>query len=303
MADEHLQVSEEEKLRRIVEMIGVRSAKQDLVERKLFTKGLNDTGVVNRYMDNIVSQAPNDFLDAYDFITRPFSLHLFRIYLKSDSPLVPTDFGQWDVVDSGTVNKCPAFKLERQVGKSRRRTGFFRQEEFVEWEKAVVVLRVAEGIVEIRAPYNIAREIADLLKIKMKLQEVRPIILNEKQYGDFLAYLRAAFEEIEYGASTGPFGKIKLKMRPGQTITADREVSVHLGAEGTQRAEQVNNNALLRNAGWANVQLGAKSFKCQIYRERGTFASMGLLSEQEVQIVVDGFKLATGLGNPGTAAD
>lgn len=303
MADELTRVPEQDKLRRIVEMIGVRAAKQDLKERRLFTVGLNDVGVVNRYMDSVIGQAPKQFLHAYDFMTRPFSLHLYRAYPDAKSISAPIDFGEWEVVDSGTVNGNHAFKLERQAGRSRRRTGFFRHEEFDEWEKAVVVIRFAEGLIEIRAPYGTAREIASLLKDKMRLGEVSPIILNDKQYATFLEYLRASFEEIEYGADTGPVGRIKLKMRPGQTIKAEREVSVHLGAQGNQGAQHVNNNALQRSAGWANVRLGAKVVKCQIYRDRGTFASMALLSEQEVQIVVEGFKLATGLGNPGTAAD
>ena len=84
---------------------------------------------------------------------------------------------------------------------------------------------------------------------------------------------------------------------------ASRDVSFEMGGVDGGAAERYDNSKLRRDAGWANITLGERKLKCQIYRRRGTFATNTLITEREVQLIVDAFKLVTGFGASRTATD
>lgn len=299
--------TEEQKLRRIAEMMGVAEAKVHLKERlkgrRLELKGLSEGEVVSLFVGNVMAPDSAGWLQGYDFIVRPFSLHLFRLYPRAGSLRVPPDFGEWKVVDTGTINGNPAFKLERQGDMAQRRIGFFDSERYVPREKAMVVIRYDEGLAEVRGPFELAKDLGEVIRRSLKLDDANLIVLNENQYRRLLDNLQAAFDKIIYGASAGSAAEISVKMRAGHTIEVGTAVAFEMGPQNGAGAERVEDTSLQRNAGWASITLGTRQIKAQISRTRGTFNTNALLSELEVNAIVSAYKLATGLGVGGTAAD
>ena len=95
-----------------------------------------------------MSQNPGDWLREFDFIMRPFALHFFRIYTNPSSRFIPRDFGEWTCVDADWINGNPAFKLKNRARTGRRALGFFSYMDVPAVQKAVVVVRYSEGLVE-----------------------------------------------------------------------------------------------------------------------------------------------------------